>query len=89
MSPDPSGSVLPPSTRPLYGTNVDLSKIGYEKSQFFLSGTAHSYVPVTPLTSDGNWNVTTGVSAPYTTRILVYRPVDPTKFMGNDQASAD
>lgn len=66
----------------LYGTNFGLSQVGYEASQFFLSGTAHSYVPATPLTSDGRWNVTTGASAPYTTRIAVYRPIDPTQFNG-------
>ena len=66
----------------LYGTNVDLSKVGYEKSQFFVSGTARSYVPADPLTSDGQWAITTGVSAPYTTRIAVYRPIDPKRFNG-------
>ena len=72
----------PTFSKTLYGTNVDLSKVGYEKSQFFLSGTAHSYVPVSPLTSDGKWKITTGVSVPYTTRIAVYRPIDPKKFNG-------
>ena len=72
----------PTFDKTLYGTNVGLSKVGYEKSQFFLSGTAHSYVPVSPLTSDGKWKITTGVSAPYTTRIAVYRPIDPKKFNG-------
>jgi hypothetical protein len=66
----------------LYGTNFDLAQVGYEKSQFFISGTAHSYKPVHPLTSDGKWKVTTGRSAPYTTRIAVYRPTDPNKFNG-------
>jgi hypothetical protein len=66
----------------LYGTSFDLSKVGYEKSQFFLSGTAHSYVPALPLTSDGKWKITTGVSAPYRTRVAVYRPIDPKKFNG-------
>ena len=66
----------------LYGTNFNLSRVGYEKSQFFLSGTAHSYVPASPLTSDGRWKVTTSVSAPYGTRIAVYRPIDPKKFNG-------
>ncbi len=66
----------------LYGTNFDLARVGYEKSQFFVSGTAHSYVPVSPLTSDGRWRITTGVSAPYTTRIAVYRPIDPKRFNG-------
>ncbi len=72
----------PNFNKTLYGTNFDLSKVGYEKSQFFLSGTAHSYVPVSPLTSDGKWKITTGVSAPYKTRIAVYRPINPKKFNG-------
>ena len=72
----------PTFNKTLYGTNFDLSKVGYEKSQFFLSGTARSYVPVSPLTSDGKWKITAGVSAPYTTRIAVYRPIDPKKFNG-------
>ena len=78
--PVPVGS--PTFNNTLYGTSFDLSKVGYEKSQFFLSGTAHSYVPVSPLTSDGKWKITTGVSAPYTTRIAVYRPINPKKFNG-------
>ena len=66
----------------LYGTSFDLATVGYKKSQFFLSGTAHSYVPAQTLTSDGKWRVTTGVSSPYKTRIAVYRPIDPKKFNG-------
>ncbi len=66
----------------LQGNGIDLSQVGYESSQFFISGTAHSYVPVKPLTSDGKWKVTTGLSAPYKTRIAVYRPIDPSKFNG-------
>ena len=66
----------------LYGTSFDLSRVGYEKSQFFLSGTAHSFVPAQPLTSNGKWNVATGASAPYETRIAVYRPINPKRFNG-------
>ncbi|MGO9335749.1 MAG: alpha/beta hydrolase domain-containing protein [Acidimicrobiales bacterium] len=72
----------PTFNKTLYGTNFDLSKVGYEKSQFFVSGTAHSYVPAQPLTSNGKWKITTGVSAPYETRIAVYRPINPKKFNG-------
>jgi hypothetical protein len=72
----------PTFSNTLYGTSIDLSRVGYEKSQFFLSGTAHSHAPVSPLTSDGKWRTTTGVSAPYTTRIAVYRPIDPKRFNG-------
>jgi hypothetical protein len=72
----------PTFNKTLYGTNFGLSKVGYEKSQFFVSGTAHSYVPVGPLTSDGKWKITTGASASYKTRIAVYRPIDRRKFNG-------
>jgi hypothetical protein len=78
--PNPSGSSTFGGT--LYGTSFNLSRVGYERTQFFLAGTAHSFVPVGTLTSDGKWNVTTGASAPYKTRIAVYRPSDPKKFNG-------
>ena len=78
--PVPVGS--PTFNKTLYGTNFDLSKVGYESSQFFLTGTAHSYVPVQPLTSNGRWKVSAGVAAPYKTRIAVYRPINPKRFNG-------
>ena len=78
--PVPVGS--PTFNNTLYGTSFDLSMVGYEKSQFFLSGTAHSYVPAQSLTSDGKWKITTGVSASYKTRIAVYRPINPRRFNG-------
>ena len=78
--PFPVGSATFSNT--LYGTSFNLTKVGYEKSQFFVSGTAHSYAPAQPLTRDGKWEVTTGASAPYKTRIAVYRPINPKKFNG-------
>ena len=78
--PVPVGS--PTFDKTLYGTSFDLSKVAYEKSQFFLSGTAHSDVPAQPLMSDGKWTITTGVSAPFKTRIAVYRPINPKRFNG-------
>ncbi len=80
VTPEPVGSSIFNGT--LQGTGFDLSQVGYESSQYFISGSTNSYVPVNPLTSDGKWNVTTGASAPYTTRIAVYRPIDPRKFNG-------
>jgi hypothetical protein len=80
VTPEPVGSSIFNGT--LQGSGFDLSQVGYESSQYFISGTANSYVSVNPLTSDGKWNVTTGASAPYTTRIAVYRPIDPRKFNG-------
>ncbi len=80
VTPEPVGS--PTYNGTLLGTNFDLSQVGYESSEYFLSGTANSYAPVNPLTSDGKWTVTTGASSPYTTRIAVDRPIDPRKFNG-------
>ena len=80
VTPEPVGS--PTYNGTLLGTNFDLSQVGYESSEYFLSGTASSYVPVNPLTSDGKWTVTTGASSAYTTRIAVDRPIDPRKFNG-------
>jgi hypothetical protein len=78
--PVPVGS--PTFDGTLFGTNFVLSRVGYQEAQFFLSGTAHSYVPVDPLTSDGKWSVRPAASAPYRTRVAVYRPIDPRKFNG-------
>ncbi|MGF7235773.1 MAG: alpha/beta hydrolase domain-containing protein [Frankia sp.] len=81
--PTVTGPVTGSSAAPsLYSTNFDLGKVGYEESEFFLSGTASSYTSATPLTSDGRWTVTADASAPYTTRAVIRRPVDPKKFNG-------
>jgi hypothetical protein len=66
----------------LQGTAFDLSGVGYEQSEYFLSGTADSYEPVNPLTVDGKWTVKPASTAPYTTRIVVDRPQDPRRFNG-------
>lgn len=64
------------------GTSFDLASVGYEQSEFLFGGTATAYTSATPLTSDGKWKVTPASSAPFTTRLLVYRPVDPKDFNG-------
>ncbi|WP_405717758.1 alpha/beta hydrolase domain-containing protein [Streptomyces sp. NBC_01537] len=66
----------------LQGTAFDLSRLGYEQSEYFLSGTADSYQPVSPLTADGKWTVEPASTAAYTTRIVVNRPEDPRRFNG-------
>ncbi len=63
-------------------TVFDLASVGYEQSEFFLSGTAHAYAPTAPLASDGRWDVAPSAEAPYTTRIIVNRPSDPSRFNG-------
>jgi hypothetical protein len=62
----------------------DLADHGYVAEEFFLAGDASTYrqVPGTSWDRDGHWQVERDGSLPYTTRILIYRPVDPAKFNG-------
>jgi hypothetical protein len=80
----------------LEGTTFPLSGVGYTQSEYFLSGTASSYAPVTPLASSGLWQVGPATRAPYTTRVVVDRPANPANFNGtvivewlNDTAGLD
>jgi hypothetical protein len=66
----------------LAATTFDLSIVGYEQSEYFISGTATSYKPVGALDSGGNWTVVPAGSKPYTTRVVVDRPKDPKAFNG-------
>ena len=63
-------------------TTFDLAEVGYTQSEYFVSGTASAYTNVGPLGSDGLWTVAPGETAPYKTRILVYRPIKRVKFNG-------
>jgi len=66
----------------LASTAFDLADVGYESSEYVLSGTANAYTSAAPLTGDGKWTATTGESAPYVTRVVVYRPKRAKKFNG-------
>lgn len=63
-------------------TQFDLGTVGYQQSEFFLSGTANAYSPTSALGGDGRWSVTPSSQAPFTTRMIVNRPADPKKFNG-------
>lgn len=63
-------------------TRFDLTQVGYSEAEYFMSGMATAYTNVGALSDDGKWNVTRGDAAAYKTRILVYRPIDRTKFNG-------
>ncbi len=63
-------------------TAFDLSQVGYEQTEFLLSGTAEAYTPVSPLGSDGRWDVAATSEAPFTTRAIVHRPIDARRFNG-------
>jgi hypothetical protein len=72
-----NGAIVLPGT-----TQFDLRGVGYTPSEFFLSGTAASYLPAAPLGPDGKWRVKPATAAPYTTRMVVYRPAGPRRFNG-------
>lgn len=62
---------------------IPLKKNGYEREEYFFSGTANAYTNTAPLESDGKWEVAPGgETAKYKSRMLVYRPIDPAAFNG-------
>ena len=60
----------------------DLAAVGYTEAELFVSGVAESLTSDDPLTSDGRWTVRPDRSAPFTTRIVVRRPIEPDRFDG-------
>ncbi len=82
--PVPTVTAVPvtANSRPLMAADhtmapLDLSKSGYVESEFLLSGKANVY----DWAADGSLTVKTP-NAPYTGKILVRRPSDPSKFSG-------
>src|SRR5262245_49958288 len=68
---------------PILGaTTFDLATVGYEQSEYFLTGSATAYRTTAPLEPDGHWTVHPAANAPYTTRIVVHRPRDARRFNG-------
>src|SRR5581483_9505438 len=62
------------------GPNV--SSLGYSESEYFFGGDAASYKPIGKLGVDGKWKVKQSGTASYMTRMVVWRPSDPSKFDG-------
>jgi Alpha/beta hydrolase domain len=82
-APSVQGPIEPSTGISFLGSTLfSPSEVGYEQSEFFLSGTATAYTSKTALAKDGRWHVTPEATAPYTTRIVVYRPTDAAKFDG-------
>jgi hypothetical protein len=67
----------------LLSTFFDLTAAGYLTEEYFLSGTARSYEPAGATGDDGHWQVRENEHAPFTTRLVVYRPADPATFNGS------
>ena len=60
----------------------DLATVGYAETELFVSGEAASFTSDEPLTTDGRWDVRPDATAPFTTRVVVRRPIDPDRFDG-------
>jgi hypothetical protein len=63
-------------------TTFDLASVGYEQGEYLFGGTATAYTSATPLTTDGKWKVTPASTAPFKTRLVVYRPAAAKDFNG-------
>src|SRR5262249_60000782 len=82
-SPATEGGAAPPAGAFIgAAATTDLSQVGYEQQEYFISGTASAYTSTGPLGDDGRWSVAPGTTAAYKTRILVYRPTNPRNFNG-------
>lgn len=70
---------------PFLSTTLDLSAYGYLEEEFLLTGTARAFAFSDEPGNDGRWNAipNPGVSAPYTVRLIVRRPVHPGNFNGS------
>ena len=55
---------------------------GYLEEEFFVEGTASSFAPTGPLSTDGRWTVQPSASAPFRTRVIVRRPRSAEAFNG-------
>ena len=62
--------------------DFDVSRLGYEETEYRVDGTALSYELKGERGEDGKWEVTEGPTAPFRTRMVVRRPADPDAFSG-------
>lgn len=80
-TPVPTVSAMegdPPVLIPAY----PLESVGYVEQEFLVEGVARSFALTGERTPDGRWSVKEDAEAPYVTRILVRRPIDPAAFSG-------
>ena len=62
--------------------DYDLATLGYEETEYCLEGTAVSYELKGDRGEDGQWQAVPGAEAPFRTRLVVRRPIEPARFSG-------
>ena len=82
MSDMPVCRVLPGASPLPAGLGYAISELGYEEVEYLIEGTARSYALAGERTSDGRWSTTPDREAPYVSRIVVRRPLDPARYSG-------
>lgn len=60
----------------------DVSASGYVLEEFFFEGEATAFEPVGKLTANGRWRVEATDTAPFRTRMVMWRPEEPADFNG-------
>jgi hypothetical protein len=71
-----------PGTAPDVMRDYDLATLDYQETEFSVEGWATSYELRGARAADGRWDVTPGTEAPFRTRFVVRRPIDPDRFSG-------
>jgi Alpha/beta hydrolase domain len=71
-----------PGSAPDIMRDYDLATLGYEETEFSVKGRAVSYELAGERGVDGRWEVSLGAEAPFRTRVVVRRPIDPDRFSG-------
>ena len=83
-----AATAAPPTTTAVAGSPslglglFDLKAMGYVVEEYFVAGTATSYTLAGEATADGRWTAKPAATAPYVTRVVMVRPIDPKKFNG-------
>jgi hypothetical protein len=71
-----------PGIAPDIMRDYPLANLGYQETEFEVDGVATSYVLHGERGEDGRWDVEPDAEAPFLTRFVVRRPVDPDRFSG-------
>jgi hypothetical protein len=66
----------------LLSVPLDVADVGYRVEEYLVAGDASAYEAEGTLGADGEWSVVESSSAPYKTRIVVWKPANGKDFNG-------